>query len=69
MGFSTDDPRVQKIGEKTWIDHYGRLVFEVQPGGVNVFNFRKGPGQQPALNEKPYPSVDAAIAEHLGSAE
>jgi hypothetical protein len=59
--FATDDPRVRKIGQKTWIDTADRHVFEAQDGGINVFNLRKGPGRQPALNEAPYDTLDAAI--------
>lgn len=69
MSFTTADPRVTKIGEQTWIDGFDRHVFEVQGAGVNVFNLRKGPGQQPPLNEEPYDTLDAAIVAHLGPLE
>jgi hypothetical protein len=67
--FATDDPRVRKIGKATWIDGADRHVFEVQDGGINVFNLRKGPGKQPPLNEAPYDTLDAALVAHLGPRE
>lgn len=67
--FATDDPRVRRIGQATWIDTNDRLVFEEQGQGINVFNLRKGPGQQPPLNEVPFDTLDAAITAHLGPRE
>jgi hypothetical protein len=67
--FTTDDPRVRKIGKATWIDGADRLVFEAQDGGINVFNLRKGPAQQPPLNEHPYDTLDEAIEAHFGPRE
>lgn len=64
--FATTDSRLRKIGDQTWVGPHERYVFEVQQGGVNVFNLRKGPGQTPPLNEKPYATLDEAIIVHLG---
>lgn len=71
MRHTTTDPRVSQIGRQTWIDRDSKFIFEAADEGgtnlgVNVYNFRKGPGQQPPLNETPYQSLDEAIAEHLG---
>lgn len=66
MEYSTTDPRVRRIGDQTWIDELDKFVFEAQTvdgvTGINTFDLRKGPGQQPPLNEKPYDTLDAAIA-------
>jgi hypothetical protein len=69
MNFTTDDPRVRKIGAQTWIDTNSHFVFEAEAAGINAFNFRKGPGKQPPLTEEPYDTLDAAIAAHLGPRE
>lgn len=66
--FSTTDERVRRIGEYTWIDQDDKHVFEVQGGGINVYNLRKGASTRPPLNETPYDTLDEAIAAHLGAA-
>lgn len=67
--FITDDPRVNRIGDGTWIDADSRYVFEIQGGGVNVFNLRKGPAQTPPLNLEPFDTLDAAVEQYLGPRE